>query len=287
MRGLSEAGERAVARAAARHGFGAAAVHEVLRALRDGGGAAQFRHPELGGMGQWAAPGAVMVGDMFNRDLAARVDGLCTDLAETLRGDALLEGGGPAAPEPGARQLDGPEPGRLAPGGHEPGGAWWPSALGRPGASGTQGGMRYVVFPEACRLAVQRDGTVTLYDTGGHRIGGVAQGRTGTAGSLAFTDRDGEVRLESLRVVGRDDLALPHDASGGAGVAHASGTAPGEVAPGPGGTDRTSPATVAEPVAPVAAEPLDVLERLGALRREGALTEAEFTAAKARVLGRL
>lgn len=267
MRGLSEAGEQAVARAVARHGFGAAAVHEVLRALQDGGGAAQFRHPELGGMGQWAGPGAVMVGDMFNRELAARVDGLCTELAGMLRQGGLCAGG-----DPGAREPDG----------HEAGGAWWPAALGRPGASGAQDGMRYVVFPEARRLAVQRDGTVTLYDTGEHRIGGVAQGRTGTAGSLAFTDRDGEVRLESLRVVGRDDLAVLHGAAGAAGAAHATGAAPG-----PGGMDGPGPAATAEPVAPGAGEPLDVLERLGALRREGALTEAEFAAAKARVLDRL
>ena len=67
---------------AQRHGFSADAARAVTDALRHGGGhMAQFNHPELGGMGQWSAGGMLMIGDMFNHALKARVDALCRDLA--------------------------------------------------------------------------------------------------------------------------------------------------------------------------------------------------------------
>ena len=66
---------------AKRHGFSTAAVRAMAEALRRGGGRmAQFNHPDLGGMGQWSAGGMVMIGDMFNNDLKARVDALAKDL---------------------------------------------------------------------------------------------------------------------------------------------------------------------------------------------------------------
>ncbi len=42
---------------------------------------AQFSHPELGGMGQRSRGGMLMIGDMFNHDLKARVDRMCSQLA--------------------------------------------------------------------------------------------------------------------------------------------------------------------------------------------------------------
>ncbi|RAI60164.1 hypothetical protein DOO78_03490 [Roseicella frigidaeris] len=77
---------------------------------------------------------------------------------------------------------------------------WWPQALGQPATSGGQNDTRYAFFPEARRLAVQRDGKVTLYDTGEHRISGVQQQQGGTA-SLAFSSQQGTVRLEDLKQV--------------------------------------------------------------------------------------
>jgi hypothetical protein len=53
-----------------------AAVQVVLAALRSGGGRmAQFS--------QWS-PGLSMVGDMFNTQLKAKLDALCSDIAEHL-----------------------------------------------------------------------------------------------------------------------------------------------------------------------------------------------------------
>ena len=72
---------------------------------------------------------------------------------------------------------------------------WWPSDLGEPATRGSQGGLRYAFFPEKHRLLVEKDGAVTAYDSGDHRIGGVSQG----SGSLRFTDEVGEVDLGSLK----------------------------------------------------------------------------------------
>ena len=45
---------------------------------------------------------------------------------------------------------------------------WWPEGLGQPASSGAQGETRYAFFPDARRLLVERDGTVTTYDSGDH-----------------------------------------------------------------------------------------------------------------------
>ena len=82
MRELTPEARRLVEDLRRRHGVSGDAVLTLLRALIAGGGAmAQFDHPELGGMGQWSRGGMVMVGDMFDHALKARVDALCSELA--------------------------------------------------------------------------------------------------------------------------------------------------------------------------------------------------------------
>jgi hypothetical protein len=163
---------------AKRHGFSSDAARAVAEALRHGGGSmAQFNHPELGGMGQWAAGGMIMIGDMFNNALKARVDALCRDLA--------------AAPGPVPATAE-QQPGRSS--------HWWPEGLGSASATGAQNDMRYACFPETGRLAVMRDGRVRVYDTGDHRIGGFSQQQSGSQ-SLSFTSQTGTVRLEDLKEV--------------------------------------------------------------------------------------
>lgn len=65
----------------------------------------------------------------------------------------------------------------------EAGPAWWPDGLGQPASSGGQNGTRYAFFPDHRRLAVERDGKVTLYDSGDHRIGGCRRSRAAAARS--------------------------------------------------------------------------------------------------------
>ena len=202
MRELTGAGQRRVAAIAAEQGVGAEAATVLLHALAAGGGAmAQFSHPELGGMGQWSQGGMVMVGDMFNDGLKARVDALCRALAPLLR-EA--------------------EPFFVAAAPREGGEAWWPAELGSPAATGTQGGMGYALFPAARRLALRRDGRVQLFDTGEHRIAGVSQQQGGDQ-VLAFASDRGEVRLEALREVAGTPEVQSRDPAPAAGAAPAGG----------------------------------------------------------------
>jgi hypothetical protein len=163
---------------AQRHGFSADAARAVAEALRHGGGRmAQFNHPELGGMGQWSAGGMIMIGDMFNNTLKARVDALCRDLA--------------AAPGPAPATNEQPS---------NTSGHWWPDNLGTASATGAQNDMRYACFPNQRRLAIMRDGRVRIYDTGEHQINGFSQQQSGNQ-TLTFTSQQGTVQLEDLKEV--------------------------------------------------------------------------------------
>ncbi len=167
-----------IAEIARRHGFSADAAGAVADSLRHGGGRmAQFNHPELGGMGQWSAGGMLMIGDMFNHALKARVDALCQDLAAM-----------PVATQSDAAQ------------GPEPASHWWPDGLGTPSATGAQNDMRYACFPDQRRLAVMQDSRVRVFDTGDHRIGGFSQQQSGSQ-NLSFSSQLGTVRLEDLKEV--------------------------------------------------------------------------------------
>jgi hypothetical protein len=165
-----------IAEIAQRHGFSTDAARAIAEALRHGNNTmAQFNHPELGGMGQWVAGGMLMIGDMFNNDLKARVGALCRDLA-------AAPGPVPAAAEQQPSQSRN----------------WWPDDLGIPSATGVQNDMRYACFPERRRLAVMLNGQVRVYDTGDHRIGGFSQQQGGSQ-SLSFSSQLGTVRLEDLK----------------------------------------------------------------------------------------
>jgi hypothetical protein len=71
-------------RLAKKYSVSPAAVQVVLAALRSGGGRmAQFSHADFGGMSQWST-GMSMAGDMFNTQLNAKLDALCSDIAAHL-----------------------------------------------------------------------------------------------------------------------------------------------------------------------------------------------------------
>ena len=272
MQDLTPEGRRTIESVAQRHGVSTDAVLTLLQALQAGNGAmAQFSHPELGGMGQWSQGGMTMVGDMFNQGLRARVDALCTELAGLLRAQPGLM----AAPVQAQAQI---QPGSDAGASlfvprAARSGAWWPAELGDPTSAGAQNDLRYAVFPAARRLAVEHGGRMTLYDTGDHVITGVSQQQSGSR-SLTFTSQHGLVRLSDLPVITPER--------------------PAPASPQP----KTEPPV---PMPPVKAEPepparapdrssedvLTTLERLAELHRKGVLTDQEFTAKKAELLGRL
>ena len=75
---------------------------------------------------------------------------------------------------------------------------WWPADLGDPSTSGSQNEVRYAFFPDKQRLAIERDGKVSIYDSGDHKISGVSQQQGGTS-ALAFTSQNGDVAVDSLK----------------------------------------------------------------------------------------
>jgi hypothetical protein len=178
-----------VRKMAQKHSVSSAAVQAVMIALRHGGGRmAQFSHPDFGGMSQWS-PGMSMVGDMFNLQLKSKLDALCTDLATHLNTIEAADGAGRAAPEPVSyRSLGGLK-------------EWWPTGLGRPGAVGAQNEVRYAVFPEARRLAIDDHGAIAIYDIGDRTILAVAQAQSSDQ-TLSFISQNGLVKITDLDRVG-------------------------------------------------------------------------------------
>lgn len=254
---LTPAGREAVADLQQRYGVSEDAVLTLLRAVAAGGGSmAQFSHPELGGMGQWSQGGMIMVGDMFNNALKARVDGLCSELSRRLNETPLLAA--PAA----ARISSGGMPSM--------GSTWWPDGLGVPAATGGQNDMRYAWFPQMRRLAVQAGGETRVYDTGEHMIGGFGQ-QQGSDSSITMTSQLGTVRLADLPVV-----------SGGQPA-----TASERPAAAPSQSSQPAQTSASAASSPADSDVIGQIERLGRLRDQGVLSPEEFAAAKAGLLKRL
>jgi hypothetical protein len=269
MQTLTPDGERAVQNLAQRYGVSVDAVKTLLFAVSAGGGTmAQFHHPELGGGGQWMRGGMTMVGDMFNSGLQATVSGLCAELS------SLLANGQPIA---AVEHSSG--------GFRASGNAWWPAELGVPSSSGAQNDSRYAYFPQLRRLAVERGGQMTVYDTLDHRIGGVQQQQGGTAGSLSFSSQFGTFTVDSLRALPTSlpepaepaPLAYqPSDAQNSAGRSSEANQAPShapESAQALGSESR--------------AEILTTIERLAQLHQKGILSDDEFRSKKSELLARL
>jgi hypothetical protein len=170
-----------ISRVAIRHAVSPDAVRTILKALRSGGGTmAQFSHEDFGGMSQWS-PGMTMVGDMFNTSMKAKLDALCTELAEYAYACSAQQSGALKASEVSYRSQQTSD--------------WWPADLGIPSAVGAQNDLRYAVF--SGRLAIRDGQHVEVYDTGHHQIFGVAQAQSSDQ-TLTFTSQDGLVRVKDL-----------------------------------------------------------------------------------------
>ena len=286
-----------------RHGFSAAAVAQLMQTIqRSGGGMAQFNHPEFGGSGQWMAGGMVMIGEMFNNALKARVDGLCQEVAAVLRSQPMAaaalspsmqqqSGGGwqqqrgvPPAPAatvaPVAVAGMTPAAGPLfAP---DPRDHWWPAELGSPSASGEQNSMRYAVFPAAGRLAVDVNGQVSVYDTGRQQIGGLSQQQ---GGAVVVSTAQGGVSLSSFSAVGTGSQqqqsgggthqqssggGFQQQSSSGGSVSLAEGVSPGAAPSPPLGMATMTPMAPMTSMAPMTAEQRWWPEALGTPASTGA-----------------
>lgn len=199
MQTLTDEGHGIVEALASRHNVSFEAARAVLFALVAGGGTqAQFNHPDLGGMGQWSQGGMLMIGDMFNHGLKARVDALCADLAAALRQGLSLAMRQP--PSGSSASLFVPAASSR-----------WPEDLGTPTSSGSQNDLHYAFFPQTRRLALDHGGRITVYDTGDHRITGFAQAQGGGQ-SISFTSQHGLIDLASLRQISPDRAEPAKDA---------------------------------------------------------------------------
>jgi len=180
---MTPAEEGLIVRLSARHAVSPDAVRTILDALRSGGGTmAQFSHPDFGGMSQWSR-GMTMTGDMFNNQMKAKLDAICTDLAAHLAEVGDVDG----ARDPQSREVSYRSTRDRF--------DWWPANLGTPSAVGVQNDMHYAVFPR--RLVIKDGANIEIYDTGNHRIVGVAQAQS-LDQTLTFTSQDGLVRVSDL-----------------------------------------------------------------------------------------
>ncbi|HYP75833.1 MAG TPA: SHOCT domain-containing protein [Polyangiaceae bacterium] len=261
MQPLTPNGEAAVQNLAQRYGVSLDAAKTLLFAVNAGGGTmAQFYHSELGGGGQWMRGGMTMVGDMFNGGLQATVAGLCSELSALLNSQQVFQPLPPSAPGTSGFYN-----------------TWWPSELGNPSSSGGQNDARYAYFPHAQRLAIDRSGRVTVYNTLDHQIGGVQQQQGGAYGSLSFTSQFGTFTVDSL------PLADAHNQ-----------TSDAQSPPFQNQPQQWQPPLPSQPQQSFGSggpqthdEILATLERLSQLHQKGILSEDEFRSKKAELLARL
>ncbi|MDB5843376.1 MAG: hypothetical protein JWP79_686 [Polaromonas sp.] len=307
MKQLSSSGQQAVNDIARRHGFSPEAVASMLESVLHGNGSmAQFNHPEFSGSGQWMRGGMTMVSDMFNNQLKGRVDSLCSELSRLVSSQPDLlrtgsfqsqrQGGqeqtsqasGPyqdANPptNPSASLFVAPAPGTSP--------DWWPSDLRWPNSTGAQNGVRYAYFAQARRLAIELNGSVTVYDTQDHQLGGFSQQQS-HGGSISFSSQYGLVDVTRLPVVSVDGVQPTRDASANT---NAFGNAQ------PGGTEFPSNPWPAAPTAQAAPSPqagagspaagdADIflmIEKLADLRSRAIISDEDFNTKKTELLARL
>lgn len=294
MRQLSPAGQQLIDDIAQGHGFSVDATLSMLDSVINGNGnMAQFSHPEFAGSGQWMRGGMTMVSDMFNNHLKGRVDSLCFELSNLIASQPDLVRSGSFQSQ---RQGSGYDNGQAQfsyGGGQQqndfngdlssaslfvppaPGdsGAWWPADLRWPNSTGAQNGVRYAYFAKACRLAIELNGRVTVYDTLDHNIGGFSQQQS-YGGTLSFNSQYGLIDVGSLPVISVDGVA-PFAPMPDAWVGQPMQSESDNIH-----NNHRAPS----------AKPQDIfatIEKLADLHAKGILSDDEYTSKKAELLSRL
>lgn len=261
MQHLTIEGQNLVNDISSRYQLSQDAVIHMLIAVNNGGGSmAQFNCPELGGSGQWMRGGMTMVGDMFNHGLKNTVDNLCNELSNAL---AAIQVFPPVSSSFSSANQ------------------WWPQELGSPFSSGAQNDIRYAVFPQ--RLAIERNGKITVYDTLDHQIGGVSQQQGGDT-SLTFSSQYGTIAVSSLPIVSGPGVQVEPQTNF-ATQPETETTAQGFQNPPVNDSMADIPATGAE--ASASDEILNLIEKLARLRDNGVISDEEFNTKKSELLSRL
>jgi hypothetical protein len=217
-----------------------------------------------------------MVGDMFNNGLKYTVSNICGELSSQLAQNQMF----PPRPQPqpmssqSQSQSSGGYGGTSfsVQGGYG-GGSSWPEELGSPSSTGSQNNLRYAVFPQTRRLAIDLNGQITVYDIGDHQIGGFSQQQGGDQ-SITFTSQYGTVRVSDLPVVTLGAQSMPEPTS-----------------PMP----EPMPEPVPQPQQPAAQnrpsmssdEVFSLIEKLADLHAKGILSDSDYETKKAELLARL
>ena len=269
MQQLTQSAENAIDSLAQRYGVSQDAVRTLLFAVSAGGGTmAQFYHSDLGGGGQWMAGGMTMVGDMFNHGLQAKVSGLCSELSSLLNSQQVF------VPLPQGTRGG---MGNMSSFGN----SWWPSELGSPSSSGGQNDSRYAYFPGPQRLAIDRGGQITIYNTLDHQIGGVQQQQGGPWGSLSFSSQFGTFTVDSLPIVSplppvqQNDFVQQQPQQ--FNQPQQSSNQPQQFTPFSSGNSQNANQ----------ADVLATIEKLNDLHQRGILSDDEFRTKKSELLSRL
>lgn len=154
-------------------------VRTLLEGLKASGGRqVQFNISELGGMGQWQG-GMVMIGDMFNNSLKAKVAELCSELAPLSHSLTEEEKKQESAGEKTEKK---PAEKRSS-----------------PSFSGSQNGHKYAYYASENILEMEENGQVTKYNTEGYALAGVQQSQDNGGRSLSFSFPGGTVSVNDLK----------------------------------------------------------------------------------------
>ena len=283
---LSASGNELVQRLAQNYGVSTDAVTHMLVAVSNGNGTmAQFSHPEFGGGGQWMSGGMTMVSDLFNYQLKNTVNNLCSELSNQLA--ANQSGNAPSSFQSQSQNGSSSQAQSNGLGGQnalfapDPDREWWPSNLGSPNAVGSQNNVAYAYFSSARRLAVKTGSSVWVYDTGDHQIGGFSQ-QQGSGGSITFSSQFGTVSLLSLKVVTKDGQTVqaPIQPAPSFVVPSNSNQSTSNNANSPSNSFDNNSGDQNQDI-------FATIERLGQLQQQGLITQEEYGAKKAELLGRL
>ncbi len=289
MQRLTDQGQTIVNDLARRYGVSNDAVMTMLFAVMNGNGTmAQFSHPDFGGSGQWMRGGMTMVGDMFNYALKSKVEGLCAELANALSNSQ------PQLFRPMSSQSQSQGGQQQSQGGQQQGGNgqvslfvpnsggnrnWWPAELGIASSTGAQNNIRYAYFPSTCRLAVEANGHITVYNTLDHQIGGVSQ-QQGNGASLTFTSQYGLVWVENLPVISVDGISPQQPQQPTQPPSQSSSQPSAQI-------DQLNQFDEFANVRAPEGDIFSVIEQLAELRKKDILTEEEFSTKKAELLKKL
>lgn len=169
---------------AAQYSVSEETVQILLVGLKQSGGyQVQFNIPELGGMGQWQG-GMVMVGDMFNYSLKAKVAELCSALVPIVQELIQEEQTERSAADQTASLKQKSAKTRSS-----------------PSFSGSQNGAKYTYYAAEDLLEIEENGKVETYNTKGYALSGVQQAQDNAGRTLSFSYPGGAVKVKDLKKV--------------------------------------------------------------------------------------